>query len=331
MWLRATIRYSVSRIVPPYRVHEIKEIPMAPEWEFNNRLRRYHYRERGMPGRMKWTKKGLAGEDPLSWISQANQLNLEPSAMYGEVDGGTDIYPNYNHPQCVNGAPIWKIVAEDDVDVYAAPMNHGIPCLGFVVKEQSRPGRLRQELVEPIVMRNFESLRAAGFAIPMKAMAIIKNLPPGASFTFPDGSILKQEDVVEPQRSGRKIVICGDTCDSSTLRELAMDADVVIHEATNTYLQGIDGRDSSFASVTRDTVVHGHSTPQIAGVFAKSVRAKSLVLNHFSSRYKGDASVASLSIMMRIEGAAVAASNLNESHVAAAWDLMALSVPSPKS
>jgi ribonuclease Z len=330
MWLRVTIRYSVSRIVPPYRVHEIMDIPMAPEWEFNPRIRRYYYKEKGMPGKLQWTRKGLAGEDPLNWISQANQLDLELNSMYGEVEGGTDIYPDYNHPKCVQGAPIWKVVEEDDASVYAAPMNHGIPCLGFVVQEQSRPGRLRKELVEPIVRSNAESLRRAGYTVPMKVMSVIKNLRPGASFTFPDGNVVKQEDVVEPQRNGRKIVICGDTCDSSTLRGLAMDADVVVHEATNSYLQGIDSRDSSIASVTRDAVVHGHSTPQIAGAFAKSVRAKCLLLNHFSSRYKGDPSVASLSIMMRIERVAMAASDMKESQVAAAWDLMVLSVPASK-
>ena len=30
MWLRVAIRYSVSRIVPPYRVHELMDVPMAP-------------------------------------------------------------------------------------------------------------------------------------------------------------------------------------------------------------------------------------------------------------------------------------------------------------
>lgn len=33
MWLRVAIRYSVSRVVPPYRVHELMDVPMAPEWE----------------------------------------------------------------------------------------------------------------------------------------------------------------------------------------------------------------------------------------------------------------------------------------------------------
>jgi ribonuclease Z len=105
-----------------------------------------------------------------------------------------------------------------------------------------------------------------------------------------------------------------------------MDADVVVHEATNSYLAGID-RDTNLREVTRDTVVHGHSTPYIAGDFAKRVRAKKLILNHFSARYKGDQSVDSLSIMTRLEGQAAKASGLGEAQVAAAWDLMVLPVP----
>ena len=110
---------------------------------------------------------------------------------------------------------------------------------------------------------------------------------------------------------------------------LAQGADLVIHEATNTYLAGVD-KDTNLRAVTRDAVVHGHSTPYIAGEFAKRVNAKRLILNHFSARYKGDQSVDSLSIMMRIEGQAIKASGLNENNVAAAWDLMVLPIPQNK-
>jgi ribonuclease Z len=79
--------------------------------------------------------------------------------------------------------------------------------------------------------------------------------------------------------------------------------------------------------VTRDAVVHGHSTPFLAGAFAKSVQARRLVLNHFSPRYKGDASLDSMSIMLRIEKQAMKGSGLNETQVAAAWDTMVLPLP----
>jgi ribonuclease Z len=328
MWLRVAIRYSVSRIVPPYRVHEIMEVPMAPEWEFNGRSRRFYYkgRRKGSGEASRWGKKGLAGEDPTNWISQANMLQLEASSLYGEIEGGRNIYPQYDHPLCADGAPMWEIEDEEDVKVYAAPMSHGIPCLGYVVDELPRPGRLRNEVVEPIVKRNVQALREAGFTVPMKAMAVLKNLPPGNAFTFPDGTVVQQEDAVEPPREGRKVVIGGDTADCRALRNLAQNADLVIHEATNCYLQGVD-KDTDVREVTRDAVMHGHSTPQIAGDFARSVNAKRLVLNHFSARYKGDISVDSLSIMMRIEFQAMRAAGLNETEVAAAWDLMVLPIP----
>eukprot|EP00980_Cylindrotheca_fusiformis_P030243 scaffold24603_cov186-Cylindrotheca_fusiformis.AAC.1 len=327
MWLRIAIRYSVSRIVPNYRVHELKDIPMAPEWELSRKTGRYYYKglNKKDQRQKQWGSQGLAGEDPRSWISRANLIDLNSSAMYGEVDGGQDIYPIYNHPKSSDGAPVWEVSKEEDVRVFAAPMSHGIPCVGYVVEEQSRPGRLRDDLVKPIVERNLEALKKAGFSIPMKAMAVVKNLPVGSAFTFPDGTVVTQEEAVEAPRKGRKVVICGDTTSARALEGLSMDADVLIHEATNAYLAGID-KDTDLREVTSDAIVHGHSTPYIAGEFAKRVGAKKLLLNHFSARYKGDQSVESLSIMTRIEGQAKKASGLDENQVAAAWDFMVLPI-----
>ena len=90
MWLRVAIRYSVSRIVPPYRVHEIKEVPMAPEWEFSRRSNRFYYNAKN--NKREWGTQGFAGEDPQSWISRANMLNLEPNYQYGELDGGRYVF-----------------------------------------------------------------------------------------------------------------------------------------------------------------------------------------------------------------------------------------------
>jgi len=87
MYLRAAIRYSVSRIVPHYRVHEIMDVPMAPEWEKNKRTHKYYYRNEKQRGES-WGTKGLSGEDPTSWITRATDIQLEPSPQYGEIEGG---------------------------------------------------------------------------------------------------------------------------------------------------------------------------------------------------------------------------------------------------
>jgi ribonuclease BN (tRNA processing enzyme) len=367
MWLRVAIRYSVSRVVPHYRVHELMDIPMAPEWvEGHRKNGRYYmqpqqnsnvmnnYNSIGGGGSSseensgtkkgsntkRWAMQGLAGDDTTSWISRAPMINLEPSKDFGEVEGGRDIYPIYDHPESFDGAPVWNVInndvdndsyegyndEDDDVVVHAAPMSHGVPCVGYVIRERDQPGKLRPELVLPVIERNHAALVQSGIVKnPMKVMSIIKNLKPGTNYTFPDGTVLHQEDVVEPTKTGRKVVICGDTADSRALEKLAHNANVVIHEATNTYLPGID-KDGSMKSVTRDTMIHGHSTPSMAGEFAKRINAKKLVLNHFSARYKGDQSLDSITIMTRIERQARKASGLSEDSVAAAWDFMILPV-----
>ena len=58
-------------------------------------------------------------------------INLEPSTQFGEIEGGRDIYPLYNHPKCVDGAPIWEVEDEGDVKVHAAPMSHGVSTCSY--------------------------------------------------------------------------------------------------------------------------------------------------------------------------------------------------------
>lgn len=327
MWLRTAIRYSVSRIIPPYRVHELMDIPMAPEWSQGKyKNGRYNFQPEKNRQNGTWGTQGLAGEDPVSWISRAPMIMLDPSSQFGEIKGGRDIYPIYHHEKCVDEAPIWEVEDEGDVKVYAAPMSHGVPCVGYVVEEEGRPGRLRNDLVEPIVRRNIAGLREAGMKIPMKVMATIKDMQEGESYTFPDGTIVHQREVVEPPRDGRKIVICGDTADARALAGAAKGADVLIHEATNAFLSGID-KDGSKKAAALDAKIHGHCTPVCAGHFARMIGAKRLIMNHFSSRYKGDQSLESLSIMTRIEQQAIQSSKLEENMVAAAWDFMILPVP----
>ena len=180
----------------------------------------------------------------------------------------------------------WKDIFRDNLSaVSAAPIFHSVPCVGFVVDELPVPGKIDPKLYAPHIMRNKGALIQSGIEKPMSLLARIQV---GDAITLPDGTLLEPP----PRRPGRRLVILGDTHDPSPIAELARDADILIHEATNAHLPGILGvaskSDDTAESVEARTKSRGHSTPQMAGAFATKIGAKKLVLNHFSARYPSD-------------------------------------------
>eukprot|EP01023_Acetabularia_acetabulum_P064517 TRINITY_DN8360_c0_g1_i4.p1 TRINITY_DN8360_c0_g1~~TRINITY_DN8360_c0_g1_i4.p1 ORF type:complete len:554 (-),score=68.95 TRINITY_DN8360_c0_g1_i4:136-1572(-) len=78
----------------------------------------------------------------------------------------------------------------------------------------------------------------------------------------------------EQKQNARKVVLLGDTCNSDTLIPIAKNADMLSHEAT--FSKGHEDKAKKAM----------HSTAEMAGNFARKIRAKALVLTHFSSRYQ---------------------------------------------
>eukprot|EP00192_Tetraselmis_astigmatica_P003287 CAMPEP_0117666794 /NCGR_PEP_ID=MMETSP0804-20121206/10580_1 /TAXON_ID=1074897 /ORGANISM="Tetraselmis astigmatica, Strain CCMP880" /LENGTH=597 /DNA_ID=CAMNT_0005474391 /DNA_START=22 /DNA_END=1815 /DNA_ORIENTATION=- len=95
-----------------------------------------------------------------------------------------------------------------------------------------------------------------------------------------DSSLLSKHGISEDPKNfeafvpGRKVVILGDTCDSTSIAALAKGADMVSHEAT--FSDGMEHK----------AMIAGHSTSRMAGEFARSINARQLFLTHFSARFQ---------------------------------------------
>lgn len=199
--------------------------------------------------------------------------------------------------------PVWDCFSAAEGTVVAAPVKHTVPCMGFVVQEPDAPGKMMMPFIKPALDRNRDALKAAG--VP-KAEMLLKDIKAGKVVHLPDGTELDPTDsrVIGPGKPGRKVCVLGDTCDSSAVAPLATEADVVVHEATNAKTAD---ETSDASAVEAKAISHGHSTPQMAGRFARSIGAKRLVLTHFSARYSGDDKDESLATMREIAVMAAAA------------------------
>src|SRR5438132_14105854 len=88
-----------------------------------------------------------------------------------------------------------------------------------------------------------------------------------------EGQTVRPSDVVGEARPGRLVAFTGDTRPCAATIDAALEADLLIHEATF----GEEERERA-----RDT---GHSTAKEAAQVALAAKAKRLVLSHVSARY----------------------------------------------
>ncbi|KAF8663486.1 hypothetical protein AX16_001054 [Volvariella volvacea WC 439] len=237
----------------------------------------------------------------LRWPTDPHDM-YEPPAPAAETPTGRNIVQ-------VDG--IWPGIYQDNiVSVSAAPIHHSVPCLGYVVQESPIPGKIDIQKYKADLDRT------------QTPLSVLRRLQQGESVELSDGTILRGP----PRRPGRKVVILGDTCDPSPIADLANSADLLIHEATNAHLPGVDPSTKSsdtYKIVEERAKSRGHSTPQMAGAFAKKIQAKRLVLNHFSSRYSGAGTEDALTVMNAIGG--LAEKEFGQS-VTCARDLMSISM-----
>ena len=132
-------------------------------------------------------------------------------------------------------------------------VKHRVPAYGYAFEEDVRPGRF-----------DVEAARERG-------------IEPGPAYRrLQDGETVdgvRPEDVMGPDRAGRRIILSGDTAPCQGVEAFANCADVLVHEAT-------------FTETERERAAHtGHSTAAQAAEIARDAGVKLLALTHLSTRF----------------------------------------------
>jgi ribonuclease Z len=136
--------------------------------------------------------------------------------------------------------------------------DHRGPSVGWALREDTRPGRFHPE-------------RAQALGVP--AGPLFGVLQRGQAVTLPGGRTVHPEEVLEPPRRGRAVVVTGDTRPAQATVEAAKGADLLVHDCT-------------FGDAESDRAVETkHSTAREAAAVAREAGVGRLVLTHLSSRY----------------------------------------------
>jgi ribonuclease Z len=148
-------------------------------------------------------------------------------------------------------------VRHDGYEVLAFEVEHRMRAYGYALVEDERPGRFDPERAERLGI-------APG--------PDFKRLQEGETVEGSAGTVSPEQVMGEP-RTGRKLVVTGDTAPCEMTRVAAHDAQLLVH-------------DGSFAAAELERAAEtGHSTAGQAAALAAEASVDLLALVHVSSRY----------------------------------------------
>jgi ribonuclease Z len=150
------------------------------------------------------------------------------------------------------------ILNEKLITVTAFPLLHRVPAFGFLFREKPH---LRNVIKEKITEYNIPGIR-------------IPAIKRGEDFITRNGSIIRNDELTLPPPEPLSYAYCSDTRYSGRLSSFVKKVTVLYHEAT------FDASMAELAGIT------GHSTTLDAGKVAAEAGAGSLIIGHFSARYR---------------------------------------------
>ncbi|MBI4929575.1 MAG: ribonuclease Z [Bacteroidetes bacterium] len=158
----------------------------------------------------------------------------------------------------LEGKSFAKIFEDDKMTVETIPMNHRIPCYGFLFREK-----------EPL--RNIIKEKIEEYNIPVRQIFEIKK---GNDFISPDGKRIPNSELTLPPHPPRTYAYCSDTLYNESYIEQIRNVNLLYHEAT-------------FADDKAERAIETHHcTAKQAGAIAQKANAKQLIIGHYSARYK---------------------------------------------
>ena len=150
-----------------------------------------------------------------------------------------------------------EAVRHDGYEVRCFPVAHRMTAYGYALVEDERPGHLAPDAAARLGVAHGPDLGRLQRGEPVEGSA---------------GEV-RPEDVMGAPRSGRKLVITGDTAPCEMTEVAAHEAQLLVH-------------DGSFAvAETARAAETGHSTARQAGELARAAQVGMLALVHVSSRY----------------------------------------------
>ncbi|MBR1415253.1 MAG: ribonuclease Z [Prevotella sp.] len=173
-----------------------------------------------------------------------------------------DMFFNYDLGYDVEFHPVdttrQQVIFEDrSLTVESIPLNHRMPCAGFLFREKPSLPHIRRDMIDM-------------YGIPTSQ---IMNIKSGQGFTLPDGTHIPHEQLVTEADKPRSYAYCSDTRYMPRLHERLKDVDVLYHESTYA------------ADKLQSAEKYYHSTAAQAASVARDAHAGKLLLGHYSARY----------------------------------------------
>ena len=150
------------------------------------------------------------------------------------------------------------ILQERFYHITAFPMQHSLPCFGFLIAEEN-----------PLL--NLKPMARLHYDMSNEDCVRVKE---GEDLILEDGTVVPNSELTLPRRNARKYAYCCDTAFDESLATIVQGVDLLCMESTF---------DEAFKVMAEERC---HCTASQSATIAKSAKVGRLMLTHFSARYR---------------------------------------------